>query len=935
MEERPRANSALHIRPAQQTRTNKILQSLSQFKGFIRISGRKARDDRDAERFPYPSQMDFMRSNTSTKPSMSQPHLGLERRMKNGHHDSEVSKLSGSSERLSGSRDETPPQRKPSINQDFPLRTHPRSSQSLKESDPPLPRLPSPTHSDKPIQPPTGTENTIITGSGTVIDGLPPVMDPMYSLVAQAEDRPTTAPVVSSSPRAQPESKRPSSQRRPSTATSTVTTSSNATTVKAPGPLLKLKRSFSQLRLNSFSKQQSDVTSPNSGRGQPPPLPSPKSTSTPVRSTSPLTSSPSPVHVPNSPTSTPASSTRAPPTLADTTPTPISAPTSATTPHPQLHYPNMIASGALAPMSLPKPMPPHSGNLQRRAPAQPPKLSLPPVNHRISLTIPPALTTDDGPVKFSPTIISRPMPLPIMNLPTLTSRSDSLKPASGASSAIASGSGVAAGRDLGKQKAAKGKSQKDEERRAGKQHLKSMPALPIQGTGRGVKGHEETDDMEDDDESADDDDELDEEEDSSSSRLDNSRSGFLAPDMSEDSFRSGFDSSMGSIASSVGLGHSSPPSTMSGATARHAREGERERTSSSGSSYHSALSGFHPNHPPSAPEFAGLGIGAVPILKEPTPPRRYFTQHNQASLPSSSSRSQLSSSSQIQPYIQTKQGSLYHNAGLPEVDTSKLDLSFLSTSSPTIAVDVKGKGKARDLGSPSAPGPFGPTAAIVTGGTARTDYNYDPSKTPTASTPASSTISATKYAGTSGGGNIRGPVGGSVPGLRAQGTKAHSHLHGQSSMTSAMTQSPTGTIKEVSLHYPGSGGGDKNGSGDYFTAKGFGTGSGVIAGGMAAGATSSPRPVSAYYHTHSSRPPLHSPSTSYTSYPHSRHSVALSPSPQVQTPKPGVGGMRTPGSLFSAIPTPKRSSTLYGPGGGHGQDVWSMGSGIREEGQAF
>jgi hypothetical protein len=387
--------------------------------------------------------------------------------------------------------------------------------------------------------------------------------------------------------------------------------------------LLKLKRSFSQLRLNSVSKQQPDVTEPGQ---QPPPLPSPKSSTDTrgTRPTSPSTSSPTPpLPVLKAPPSS--SEPFSPPSAPDTSLTSNTAPTTTSTiSHPHFYHPNIPVSGALAPMSAPKPVPSHSGGLHRRTPGQSPKLNLPPVNYRISLTIPPALTTDTGSARLSPTVISRPMPLPLLNLPTLTPRADSLKAtvasiARGTTSAVGISGSAAGGlafpsRDVGKQKA-KAQAQKDEDRRVGKQHLKSMPALPMQGTGRGVKGHEEVDDMEDDDESVDDDDDLDEGE--------SSRSDFLAPNMSVDSMRSSFDSSMSST-SSIGLDHLSPPSTSNGAT--QLRVGEGERTPSTGSSYHSALSGITPHHPPAAPDFTGLGVGGVPLLKQPKPPRTYVTE---------------------------------------------------------------------------------------------------------------------------------------------------------------------------------------------------------------------------------------------------------------------------------------------------------------------
>ncbi|KXN89353.1 hypothetical protein AN958_05851 [Leucoagaricus sp. SymC.cos] len=806
-----------------QHRTNKLLQGLSQFKGIIRISGRKTRDDRDVERFPYPSQMNPIRSNTITKPFMSQPHLGLERGLKGGHHDSEMSKLSES-----------------------PL---------------------SSPHSDKPVQSFEGGDAAGISESGRVIDGLPPVMNPKKPFASPPGD-------AKPFPKTQPLDKRPRGQKRPSTANSTVTTTSSATTVKAPGPLLKLKRSFSQLRLNSFSKQQPDVTGSSSAQQQPPPLPSPESANTSAQPTSPSASSSTPARVPKKSSSTPPPSV---PPSATQNPSSITTPTTPSQTHP---YPNMTASGPLAPMSLPRPVPPpHSGTRHRRVPAQPPKLSLPPVNHRLSLTISPALATDTGPARFSPTVISRPMPLPLSNLPILTPRSDSLKAASSVGASV------------------------------GRQHLKTMPSLPIQGTGRGVKGHEEADDMEDD-ESADDDDELDEDEGETSSRLDSSRSGFVAPDTSADSMRLSFDSSVSSVASSSGLDHLPP---ASGLGASQARGRQRERTPSTGSSYHSALDVLSCSHPPQHPEFVGLGVGIVPILKQPTPPRA-FTQQSQASSASaSSSNTQPGSSSQTQSRSSAFQGSSLYNIALPEVDTSRIDFSFIPlpqpASSTSPVIDVKGKGKARDIGTTPTTSAMSPTNGTRGIGV---DYSYDPSKTPTAATVAAATTSGMYNTGSGGYGNMSGTSAGSFAFRTLNGTPSHfrSSSQNQSQDITGAMQSPTGTIRQALLHHTGGGvGTGNNSSGDYFSAKGLGSGFG--------GATSSPRPAPVAYHHHHSRPPASSNNTSYTSHSRSQnlqHSVALSPSPSspVQTPRLGVGGlgdMKSPASLFSGMP-PRRSSTL-------------------------
>lgn len=800
-----------------------------------------------------------------------------------GQHDGEMSKLSGSSERFP-SHDENALQGKPSVNQDFPLRTSPRSSRVHQKPDPmPLPPS-SPPHS-MPRQPFEVVESTAHNGSGRNIDGLPRVMDPMNPpQVASPLGAPSPAPTSPLFPRAQPITKRPTTSdglRRPSTAGSIQTTSSNAT-VKT-GPLLKLKRSFSQLRLNSFSKQHSDVTSPSPGH-----LPStPKSTNIPqtlvtASATPPSSSSSPPVPPPKSAPTSYGSAPHVPSTTHSTT----------STIPPSTTHPNMITSGPLAPMSIHKPLPPPGGTLQRRTQDQPPKLSLAPVNHRISLTMPMPITTEAGSARFSPTVISRPLPLPLLNLPTLAPRSDSLTGAStsaGVNSSVSGGGGSAVGRIGGSGSGGPRTRvgvREDQERRAGKAHLKSMPALPLQGTGRGVKGHEEMD--EDEDDSAEEDDE-DYEEDSS--RL-------------EDSSRSGFDSSASSLASIGQEQHILPASSSGGS---RSREKERERTPSTGSSYHSALSGFSP--PDSA------GFNAVPIIKHPTPPRVHTQiQASSTSATTTSGRASASSLPQAswgQTQSVSRQG-LSHYAPqpqhLPEVDTSKLDLSFLSSpapsagTSPTV-IDVKGKGKARDYSSPDPNSTF----SIVTGGTrgAGAAYHYDPSKTPT---------TATVAAGSSfrefGFNNLN-------PQVQSQKDKPNSP--GSVTVTGVqMQQSPTGTLRQ---QYGSHVSGGVGGGGDYFSLE---------------GTTTSPQSSSAHSRSHNPPPGSyhhHQPSLSsnrphHQLHPYSfRHSVAIPPASfGVQTPRASVAGMKSPTGLLSGLPTPKRSSTLLvgtGDDGGGGA-VYTM-----------
>jgi hypothetical protein len=97
---------------------------------------------------------------------------------------------------------------------------------------------------------------------------------------------------------------------------------------------------------------------------------------------------------------------------------------------------------------------------------QRPKLTLPPPNHRFSVTL-----TGGSFARLSPSVILRPPPLPILHLPQMPTTST-------ASPTVT-------------------------ERRS-RLGLKNMPALPLQGTSRGAGGQEENDDEDEDDEDEDD-----------------------------------------------------------------------------------------------------------------------------------------------------------------------------------------------------------------------------------------------------------------------------------------------------------------------------------------------------------------------------------------------------------------------------------------------
>ena len=129
--------------------------------------------------------------------------------------------------------------------------------------------------------------------------------------------------------------------------------------------------------------------------------------------------------------------------------------------------------------------------------AKPPPLSIPPLNRCLSLK-----GFTEGTARLSPSVIIRPPPLPLVNLPVLVVSS-------------ATGSEVC---------------EKGDARRRSRLMM-SMPALPLQGSGRATRGHEEVDDLEDDDDEEDEVDEVNEPASgqssaSSSSRIETPRSSF-------------------------------------------------------------------------------------------------------------------------------------------------------------------------------------------------------------------------------------------------------------------------------------------------------------------------------------------------------------------------------------------------------------------------
>ena len=104
-------------------------------------------------------------------------------------------------------------------------------------------------------------------------------------------------------------------------------------------------------------------------------------------------------------------------------------------------------------------------SIPHRSVSSAPRLSLPPTNHRFSLNF-----VDGYTARMSPSVILRPPPLPLLNLPVLPDITSSALDATTS-------------------------------RRSRRAGLMSMPALPRHGTSRGTSGHEELDAVESESES--------------------------------------------------------------------------------------------------------------------------------------------------------------------------------------------------------------------------------------------------------------------------------------------------------------------------------------------------------------------------------------------------------------------------------------------------
>ena len=119
--------------------------------------------------------------------------------------------------------------------------------------------------------------------------------------------------------------------------------------------------------------------------------------------------------------------------------------------------------------------------VSRRTASAAPRLSLPPANYRFSVNL-----VDGHAARLSPTVILRPPPLPLLNLPVLPDSTDT-------TTSLHAGS--------------------VSDRRSKRAGLMSMPALPRHGSSKGTAGHEELDDVEDEDEDEEDEDAEDDDDD--------------------------------------------------------------------------------------------------------------------------------------------------------------------------------------------------------------------------------------------------------------------------------------------------------------------------------------------------------------------------------------------------------------------------------------
>lgn len=865
------------------------------------MPGRRAKDDRDLDRYPYSSRLSTIQS---TKPFMSQPLLGLVDQASNfSQHDGDVVKFLTCAER-SPSREEAGIQKMPpSIHHDLP----PRTGIQNKNPDPLLPRSSSPQSMPRHF---SGVTHPVQDGSRRNIDVPSLVVTPLNAQEAVSTTRVySVTSTTSLSHRAQLVSGHPTAAEggeRPGTANSVQASNSSATSKTA---LLNGKRSFSQLRLNIKTKQNSDLTGSSSKPGS-------MSTNISSTSTCAVTQSLSSKSLPPTPAVKAAATLLASPVPVPST-TDKTPPSNSTTS-------TSTATGMPSSTNIHKPLPPPGGTLANLVKDQPPKLSLGSFNHRLSFNLKTPTVTEGGLARLSPTVITRPPPLPLLNLPTLTPRSDSLTEASTAFN-------FNRGRMTRSGKVGEGgslRSREDQERSIRRSQLKSMPALPRKGSGWGVSGHEEVDDYED--ELVDDDDD---DYDGDSSRNDmSSRSGLLAPDMGADSMRSSLASSRSSLTSVDQRDNLLPPS-LSGRGRPYREEEEETGTYSSGdSSYHSARSIAYPSP---RPELAASS--SVPRIKYPTPRGYGQGRGRAAASPVAASAPAPQASGMQNRSILSHAGpshlaSTDSQSGLPEVDGARINVPSSSSSPPSLTViDVKGKGKARDH---SASHVRSASGSVVTGGTTPTAanltnqavigafdrYSYhadDSSKTPIATTVRNGfPFRESEFKGMNG---------------HAQNQKRLGKLNSRGSLAAIPNEaepSPTATVRQqYESHVSGTVGGEnaskrEGGGGEHISEQSAST----------EGSQPSPPALPLHLHTHNS-PLLSSPfdpfsqnrstllSRHSTYHPSTRNPPTSSPASSfgLQTPKAGFSGMKHSVDHLAPMATKRGSNLLsVGTGGGDG-----------------
>lgn len=386
-------------------------QKFSQFKGIFRIPTRKPTDDREADNHPYAKQSRSSRD-PGVKPYMSQPILGL---AGNNYHQPDHDGETSSEQSVSPSR----PTSQVDLSKKTPPDTQKSNSHTLSAGLAPA------AHAGLSI------------GSRTNVDALPAIPNPRPFHTPLPLD--TSSKALPPTPVATP--KRPRTPGR---------TGSGETSGGMRGLVRTLSRTPSMFRLRDNTPTPSEL---------PPPVP-------PLQR---RPSHPSPAQL--SPNLSMAYSPTSPTSSISPFPPPVSIPTQAWSDvAPSITRPKAVTASSTPAITA---TPPVLDTVIRttlsnsEAVPQRPKLTLPPPNHRFSVTL-----AGGSMARLSPSVILRPPPLPILHLPQLPT-------ATTASPTVT-------------------------ERRS-RLGLKNMPALPLQGTSRGAGGQEENDDGEEDDEDDDDD----------------------------------------------------------------------------------------------------------------------------------------------------------------------------------------------------------------------------------------------------------------------------------------------------------------------------------------------------------------------------------------------------------------------------------------------